>query len=158
MIITQDGYDPGDDPAGVPLIGYDNKISDIVATDEDAEHPVVNLRNSATHLFWAASVEGPATLAITTDGEVDYLALARHNLSRISLRQSDSFDAISGYLDLLMHFEDSNGSTNFFDSSGNDVGVKSTRHNHYFKFAIQVWDNIGIICWWPTLRWQRPNV
>jgi hypothetical protein len=139
MIFTEDGYDPGDDPAGVPLIGYDNKISEVVANDEDSDHPAVNLLNPATHLFWTATGEGSIRITITTEGEVDYLAIARHNLSRVSLRRSDSFVAINGYLALLMHFDDTNASTNFFDSSGADVGVLNqgtvTISNSQFKFG-----------------------
>jgi Concanavalin A-like lectin/glucanases superfamily len=139
MIITQDGYDPGDDPAGVPLIGYDNKISSVEASSEDADHPVTNLLNPATHLFWQAAAAGPATLVLSGSGSIDYLALARHNLARVSLRQSSSIDAISGELALLMHFEAANASTNFYDNSGNDVGVGQqgamTITNAQFKFG-----------------------
>jgi hypothetical protein len=125
-IFTQDGYDPGDDPASVPLIGYDNKISNITASSEDTDFPATNLLNPATHLFWQAEDESAQALGIMLSGESDYLAIARHNFldsgATISLLQSPNLDATSGYLMLLMHFEGTNGSTDFFDSSGNDVG------------------------------------
>lgn len=123
MIITQDGYDPGDDPAGVPLIGYDNKIFDVIADSSADGYPDDNLLNPSMHLIWRAGEAGPATLTLYVNGTVDYIALARHNFTHISLRRSASLDAISDFLLLLLHFDGTEASPNIFDSSGHDVGI-----------------------------------
>src|SRR5262245_219553 len=143
MIITQDGYTPGDDPAGVPLIGYDNKVTAVTASSEATGFPASNLLNSATHLAWQGSSAAAQRLGITTSGETDYLAFARHNLAdigaRIGLASSSNDDATNGYLTILMHFEGTNGTTDYYDSSGNDVGFGNsstgTISTAQFKFG-----------------------
>jgi len=83
MIYTQSGYSPGDSPAGVPLIGYETRISSITASSEATGFPASNLLNPATHLTWKASPDSPVTnqtLTITmSSGTVNYVGIARHN-------------------------------------------------------------------------------
>lgn len=70
-----------------PLIGYDNIVTtgNINSTTADADYPHTNLANPATHLRWQGEVASPAVdeyLTITNAGEadLDYIAIARHNL------------------------------------------------------------------------------
>lgn len=76
---------PPDNPAGTPLIGYDNIItlSNITSTTEANGFPVVNLANPATHLYWKGGANTGSEF-ITVDnsggGAVDYFAIAGHNL------------------------------------------------------------------------------
>lgn len=126
-IFTQEGYDPGDNPAGVPLIGYDNKISAVSASSEDTDAPALNLLNAATHLTWRATDVGVQVISLETDGACDYLAIARHNLAdtgaKIGINTSSDSSATGGFMSLLLHCEGTNGSTVFNDSSGNDAGA-----------------------------------
>jgi len=76
---------PIDSPAGVPLIGYDNQVTAIslVSTIDDSDHPVSNLANVATHLFWEAAFQtgGLYSILINLNGvsSVDYIGIAGHN-------------------------------------------------------------------------------
>lgn len=68
-----------------PIIGYDNQvtISNVSATSADVNHPASNLANNSTRLRWQGEhSEGDQYITVTLDGldEVDYLAIARHNM------------------------------------------------------------------------------
>lgn len=86
MIITQTGYTPGDSPAGVPLIGYDNRITAISATSAASGFPASNLLNPATHLIWKATSTATQTLTINVNGTTNYLAIAKHNFFEGDIR------------------------------------------------------------------------
>jgi hypothetical protein len=138
MIILEDAF-PSDDPASVPLIGYDNQITNITATEFPSTggatssaatgFPVSNLLNSATHLVWQSSTVARQTLSLATADSCNYVAIAKHNFFdadiRIGLGTSANADASAGYLKILMHFEGTNGLADYFDTSGNDVQFES---------------------------------
>lgn len=72
-----------------PLIGYDNLVtSSTVSTDTAAEgFPAANLANPSTNLKWVGELSSPeadehiAVNTVTDDlQDVDYIAIARHNL------------------------------------------------------------------------------
>jgi hypothetical protein len=70
-----------------PIIGYQNLVtaSNITATTEDTSYPATNLANPATHLIWRSGAGSPSsdehlTVTLDTPEDVDYLAIARHNL------------------------------------------------------------------------------
>lgn len=80
----------GDFNADSPIIGYENLVTaaNITATTENADYPVTNLANPATHLMWVSGAGSPTsdeyitvnlTNAENTAEDVDYLAIARHN-------------------------------------------------------------------------------
>lgn len=72
-----------------PLIGYDNLVTtDTITTDTAAEgFPASNLANPSTNLRWVGEIASPAVdehITVNTDTpdlqEIDYIAIARHNL------------------------------------------------------------------------------
>ena len=72
-----------DVPAGVPLIGYNNIVTEanISALTSQTLFPVTNLANPATHLLWKGGVNsGDEVITIASTGPtVNYLAVAGHN-------------------------------------------------------------------------------
>lgn len=99
----------------LPVIGYDNlvDINNITATTEDADFPLTNLANPATHLKWKEEVISPASssdiyLTITipqTSPEtlIDYIAIAGHNFGTIGSTVSietttDASSPVTGYV------------------------------------------------------------
>ena len=73
--------------ANSPIIGYQNLVTaiNVSATTEDASYPATNLANPATHLIWKSGAGSPSseeylTVDLNTPEDVDYLAIARHNL------------------------------------------------------------------------------
>jgi hypothetical protein len=88
VLLPDDGLSPSiplDTPRGVPLIGYDNQVSQgmLSSSGDDAAGPVTNLANPATHLFWRAAfvTSGIYTLTITDPqaGTANYVGIAGHN-------------------------------------------------------------------------------
>jgi hypothetical protein len=74
-------------PPGCPWIGYHQLAtsSNVDSTTEDSSHPVTNIANPATHLYWmgganTASDEYVSVSGITYGDDIDYLAIAAHNL------------------------------------------------------------------------------
>jgi hypothetical protein len=74
-----------------PIIGYQNLVTttNIAATTEDADFPVVNLANPATHLRWKSGAGSPSsdeyiTITLNTVEQVDYLGIAVHNFGTSS--------------------------------------------------------------------------
>jgi len=94
MIVTSQALvlSPVGESLVTPIIGYENIVTAtaITATSEDADHPASNLATPSTALRWVAEQEGsplgpPAadqylTLTIDQVDDVDYLAVAVHNL------------------------------------------------------------------------------
>ena len=73
--------------ANNPLIGYQNLVTavNVSATTEASGSPASNLANPSTNLRWQASEQSPPadefiTLDLSTNEDVDYIAIARHNL------------------------------------------------------------------------------
>lgn len=68
-----------------PIIGWHNIVTpvNISGDTEEAGYPASNLANPATHLEWRAEDDSEQYLTVTTgyvDG-IDYVAIAKHNLS-----------------------------------------------------------------------------
>ena len=123
MIEIQSGYDPGDSPSGVPLIGIDNVATSVASSSTETGFPASNLLNTASHLFWKASSAAAQTIDVSLGGQTtNYLAVAKHNFGTIGAKVSLTGMG-STPSSLLLHFEGTNGSTQFQDSSGNDYGV-----------------------------------
>lgn len=143
MIYEQSGFVSGDDPPGVPLIGHRNNISAVVASSAASGFPASNLLNSATHLFWRASAVGTQNIGLAVNTDVNYVGIAKHNFFeagiRVGLATSPNADAVDGYLQLLTHFEGTNGSIDITDVSGFDraIGVNTSGNltNAQFKFG-----------------------
>jgi hypothetical protein len=76
-----------------PIIGWDNIVTptNISASTADANYPVTNLANPATHLFWqVGGAYSPAvyeyiTVVTPTTDPVDYVAIAAHNLGSLGI-------------------------------------------------------------------------
>lgn len=73
--------------ANNPIVGYENLVTsaNVTADSEDADYPATNLANANTALLWKALDVSPVgdiyiTAAIDTVEQVDYVAIARHNL------------------------------------------------------------------------------
>lgn len=65
-----------------PIIGWKNLATAASASTADANFPASNMLNPATHLKWqAAAASSSIVLAFTVPlQDVDYIAIARHNL------------------------------------------------------------------------------
>lgn len=91
MIIISRNYvivETADFSADNPVIGYENLVTvDNVTVDiEDPNHPAVNVANSSTALKWAGFQDYASQalqVFLNSSEEVDYLAIARHNLGSL---------------------------------------------------------------------------
>lgn len=67
-----------------PRIGWHNLVTqdNAFADEEDPDHPVQNLGNPATYLYWKSFSSDTQTVGVSLDDAdtVNYMALARHNL------------------------------------------------------------------------------
>jgi hypothetical protein len=65
-----------------PIIGWKNLATSASADSADANYPASNLINPATHLRWqAAAAASSINIALTfVAQDIDYVAIARHNL------------------------------------------------------------------------------
>jgi len=86
-----------------PLIGYDNIVntSSIFTDTEDPEFPATFLANPATHLRWVGLFGSPSSdehVTITNDSifDIDYIAIARHNLFTAQIAISVEYLDVSG--------------------------------------------------------------
>lgn len=88
-----------------PIVGWRNIIttSNIAADTADTDYPVTNLANPATHLKWLAgtSVLQYVTITTGTADELDYVAIARHNLATAGIAISIEGDDGGGYETLV---------------------------------------------------------
>lgn len=103
MIVIAPGLtlvDGSDINADNPLVGYQNVVtSSLIAADtEDASYPVENLANVLTSQRWQGSDTTEQYLTVTTDGlgDIDYLAVARHNFGTIGSEVVPEGKATSG--------------------------------------------------------------
>jgi hypothetical protein len=96
-----------------PLIGYENltTISNVSATSENVLYPATNLANPATNLTWKAEDVSPIsdiyiTVVIDRVDDVDYIAIAKHNLGTILAPVSvegltDSLESPTNWVELV---------------------------------------------------------
>ena len=76
-----------------PIIGWQSIVTtgNISATSSDVNYPISNAANPATHLGWrAGAASSPPTydyITITTGtaDDIDYVAIARHNLASLAI-------------------------------------------------------------------------
>lgn len=79
-----------------PIIGYQNLVTsgNLSATSEQTNYPVVNLVNPSTASIWKPIDADPIIadqylrVNVDTSDDVDYIAIARHNLSTAQCRVS----------------------------------------------------------------------
>lgn len=68
-----------------PVIGWHTVVTSttIAADTEDANYPASNMANPATHLEWRAGDTTEQYITVTTNyvDDIDYVAIAKHNLS-----------------------------------------------------------------------------
>jgi hypothetical protein len=78
---------PNDDPQpNNARIGWQSIVSaaTVGASEQAGDHPVLNLKNPATYLFWRGTTSAAHTITVTPAGApptIDYLGIARHNLA-----------------------------------------------------------------------------
>jgi hypothetical protein len=97
MIVISSSFVLGEGafPLSHPIIGYQNlvTIGNIEATTEDTDHPATNLANPSTALRWLAASQSPEdddyiTIVTESAEDIDYLAIARHNLGSAQITVS----------------------------------------------------------------------
>lgn len=70
-------------------------FGNIQATNEILTNPATNMANPATAFGWIAADTSTQIITINTDGqEVDYVGIARHNLSQIGLTITIKYDGV----------------------------------------------------------------
>ncbi len=89
----------------LPVIGWHNvvTVATIAATSEDADHPVTELANQITYLYWLSASTGTQYLTATLSGvdEVDYVAIARHNLGSAGVTVSVEANIGAGWVEVF---------------------------------------------------------
>lgn len=112
-VVLSDG---GDIDENNPLVGYKNLVSPatLTADGEDASFPVENAASQLTSLRWVGADNSEQYLTIDTDGlgDVDYLAVARHNFGTEQIEvvpegKVTSMDSYSELTDSLLPGDDS---------------------------------------------------
>lgn len=96
-------------PSGTPLIGWHNLVTfdNVSADTEAADYPATNLANPATNLEWRAAntTEQYLTVAVASIDPVDYVGIARHNLSSAVIAVSVGyFDDEDDWVELVAPF------------------------------------------------------
>lgn len=91
-----------------PLIGYDNIVNtgSISTTTEDPDFPATNLANPATHLRWLGLGGSPTsdeyvTVTNAVVQDIDYIAIARHNLFTAQIAISVEYFNGSSWVELV---------------------------------------------------------
>lgn len=83
-----------------PLVGWVNFVvaGNLEATQSDQDHPVTNLANNSTFYAWQSENSGPFTIScdIGVMDEIDYLAIAGHNLVGRVVSVQGSIGEVSG--------------------------------------------------------------
>lgn len=107
-----------------PVIGWDNIIGvngTVSTTTEDPDFPASNLNTNSTHLRWKGGVtESDEHITILNTGamDLDYIAIARHNLGSEQIPVSvDHSQVVDSFTKILLHFNGTDGSTVITDSS-----------------------------------------
>lgn len=111
------------DDAAYPVIGYDNivTVDNITADTADANYPVTNLANPATNQRWQGATATEQTITVTPGSaeEVDYIAIAEHNLSSGNIGLTvEAYGYPDRYTKSLLHFDGVDASTTFTDETG----------------------------------------
>lgn len=80
-----------------PIVGYDNVVvaANLSSTTAATGYPVSNLANPSTNLVWKG-VDGGGDEYVTVQipgGEVDYLAIARHNMFTVGATLSLEYES-----------------------------------------------------------------
>jgi hypothetical protein len=91
--------------ANNPIVGWDNRVtlSGISASFEDISFPAANLSNPSTYYRWQSTdPDDVQFLTVTNLGEeqIDYLAVAAHNLGSTQTPVRVQGDSGSGFVDL----------------------------------------------------------
>lgn len=88
-----------------PIVGYRNRVDvdNIAATASDANYPVSNLANPATHLRWQGTGTGTQYLTHTTGGAdpYDFVGIAKHNFGFAAWTVSIEGDDGGGYDEIV---------------------------------------------------------
>src|SRR5690606_13427295 len=75
-----------------PIIGWENHVtrSNVLADEEDADFPAVNLANPATFLRWQGLTTGPQSIfaQVQTTVATDYVGIAGHNFGSAQIAVS----------------------------------------------------------------------
>src|SRR5688572_5590956 len=92
---VEDGDSP---PSGPPWVGYHNVVTSgsVTSTTADVDHPVTNVANPATHLFWRSG---------TPDGNDSFTKVLLH------------FDGLDAAITIIDH--NMGGSAHTWTRSGN---------------------------------------
>lgn len=122
MILNSSALVLSDDEENLPVIGADNIVttSNVSADTADADFPVTNLANPATDLRWqgASTVDQSITVTTGTD-EIDYLAIAKHNLGSAFVGVTvDAYPVETYTTKSHLHFHGPDASTTFTDETG----------------------------------------
>lgn len=84
-----------------PVIGWENRLSSasLSATASDADYPVTNLLNPATHLYWKGADTQTQYITHVTGGAspYDFVGIAGHNLGSGGWTVSIEGDTGAGY-------------------------------------------------------------
>lgn len=88
-------------PAGTPLIGWHNVVTvgNLVADTAAAGYPAANMANPSTVQRWlgVGAAQQYVTVTPAIVGEIDYLAIARHNFASAAIAVSvEAFGVIDG--------------------------------------------------------------
>lgn len=91
-----------------PIVGYRNLAnlgSYFTSTTAEAGFPVTNLGNPSTNLLWKGTGGAAAEYITIVGGEMDYMAIARHNLGSIAALVSVEYEsAPSTWVNLVPAF------------------------------------------------------
>lgn len=101
-LVLSDTYDTGNNP----IVGYNNLAPSgtLTATSAESSYPITNLKNPATFLEWRATSTATQTISLTTNSQdVDYVAIARHNIGSIgaTIKIEGSTNSGSSWFELV---------------------------------------------------------
>jgi hypothetical protein len=110
--IAEGGLEPPGITPENPRIGWHNIVtaSNISAGEEAAGFPLVNLANPTTYLRWRAETDYEQELLISEAAQVNYFAIAGHNLGQATL----TFQSSDNLADWTTHVEVIPGSNNAY--------------------------------------------
>lgn len=89
-----------------PIIGYHNVVeaSGLTSTTALDGYPVSNLANSSTALVWKGDSGSTEYITVVTTGEVDYMAIARHNMFTAGCTLSVEYYDGSSWVEIVAAF------------------------------------------------------
>lgn len=132
-----------------PILAYQNNVtfSNITATSSASGTPITNAANPATSFVWRSAITSTQTITIQNGGApVDYIGIARHNLSQdglqIQVRFNGvvvlSYQAVQDNQAILIYFDEASPNVIDIDITGATVAP-----------------TIGVIYCGQALRLQR---